>query len=66
MDLEERIRAEVSPHIGKPLALSGGVDSSLLAVFLKPRFAISVELPGGEKYNEIDRAKQRLESENAG
>jgi len=56
-DLEKRIKAEVEPHIGKPLALSGGVDSSLLAALLKPKFAISVELPGGDKYNEIKWAK---------
>lgn len=56
--LEERIKAEVAPHIGKPLALSGGVDSSLLAALIKPKFAISVELPGDEKYNEIKYAKK--------
>lgn len=52
-DLEKRIKAEVAPHIGKPLALSGGVDSSLLAALLKPKFVISVKLPGGDKYDEI-------------
>lgn len=36
-----------------PLALSGGVDSSLLAAIIRPKFAISVRLPGGEKYDEI-------------
>lgn len=56
-DLEKRIKAEVAPLVGKPLALSGGVDSSLLAALLKPKFAISVKLPGGEKYNEIKWAK---------
>lgn len=56
--LEQKIWAACQPHTGKPLALSGGVDSSLLAHLLKPRFAISVELPGGEKYNEIEWAKK--------
>jgi len=56
--LEERIKKEVAPHIGKPLALSGGVDSSLLAALIKPKFVISVELPGGDKYNEIDWARK--------
>lgn len=54
MGLEERILEEAKKVEGKPLALSGGVDSSLLAVLVKPKFAISVELPGDEKYNEID------------
>lgn len=57
-ELEKRIKAQVAPLVGKPLALSGGVDSSLLAVLLKPKFAISVELPGDEKYNEIKWAKK--------
>lgn len=56
--LEERIKAEVAPHVGKSLALSGGVDSSLLAALMKPKFAISVELPGDDKYNEIKWAKK--------
>jgi asparagine synthetase B (glutamine-hydrolysing) len=58
LSLEDRIERECAPHVGKPLALSGGVDSSVLAHFIKPRFAISVELPGDEKYNEIEWAKK--------
>lgn len=57
-ELEKRIKAEVAPHIGKPLALSGGLDSSLLAALLRPKFAISVKLPGGDKYNEIQWAEK--------
>jgi asparagine synthetase B (glutamine-hydrolysing) len=60
-ELEEKIKEECKPHESKVLALSGGVDSSLLAVYLKPKFAISVELPGGEKYNEIEWAKKVCE-----
>ena len=56
--LEKKIIKETKPHIGKPLALSGGIDSSLLAALIKPKFAISVELPGDEKYNEIKWAKK--------
>lgn len=55
--LEEKIVKAVKPHKGKPLALSGGIDSSLLACLMKPEFAISVELPGDEKFNEIEWAK---------
>lgn len=54
MELENKIIDAVEPHVGKPLALSGGVDSSLLAVYLEPKFAISVRLPGDEKYDEIE------------
>lgn len=53
-ELEEKIVKECEPHIGKVVALSGGVDSSLLAYYIKPRYAISVKLPGDEKYNEIE------------
>lgn len=60
-ELEKRILNEVKPHIGKPLALSGGVDSSLLAALIKPKFVISVELPGDDKYNEIEWAKKVAE-----
>ena len=56
--LEKKILQAVQPHIGKPVALSGGVDSSLLVALIKPKFAISVKLPGGEKYNEIEWSKK--------
>lgn len=39
------------------VALSGGVDSSLLAAVIKPHFVISVEMPEG-KHNEINIAKK--------
>lgn len=57
-ELEKRIIKEAKLHSGKPLALSGGIDSSLLAALVKPRFVISVKLPGDEKYNEIKWAKK--------
>jgi asparagine synthetase B (glutamine-hydrolysing) len=57
-ELEQKIEQACLPHLGKPIALSGGVDSSLLACLLKPKFVISVELPGGDKYNEIEWAKK--------
>lgn len=57
-ELEKRIKAQVAPHIGKLVALSGGIDSSLLAALIKPQFVISVQLPGDEKYNEIKWAKK--------
>jgi asparagine synthetase B (glutamine-hydrolysing) len=57
-ELEDKIEEACKPHTGKPLALSGGVDSSLLAVLMKPKFAITVDLPGGEKYNEIKWSKK--------
>ena len=52
-ELENKIRTEAIKCEGMPLALSGGVDSSLLAALIRPKFAISVQLPGDEKYNEI-------------
>lgn len=56
--LEEKIIKSAEKYIGMPIALSGGIDSSLLAYFIKPKFAISVELPGDEKYNEIEWSKK--------
>lgn len=55
--LEQKIKDECKKYEGIPLCLSGGIDSSLLAVYIKPKFAISVELPGDEKYNEIQYSK---------
>jgi len=52
-NLEDLILEEVKEHQGIPVALSGGIDSSLLAALVKPRFVISVKLPGDNKYNEI-------------
>lgn len=60
-ELEERIRAEALLHEGKPLALSGGIDSGLLAAIMRPKFVISVRLPGGEKYDETKWAQKVAE-----
>ena len=54
----ESLLKKVAPkYYGMPVALSGGIDSSTLAAFIKPKFAISVELPEG-KHNEIEYAKK--------
>lgn len=55
--LESRIRAEAEKHQEVPIALSGGIDSGTLASFIKPKFAISVDLPGGDKYHEGQYAR---------
>jgi asparagine synthetase B (glutamine-hydrolysing) len=55
--LEEQIRTEAEKYQGIPIALSGGIDSGTLASFIKPKFAISVDLPGGDKYHEGDYAR---------
>lgn len=57
-ELEARILKAIQPYKGMPLALSGGLDSSLLASLIRPKFVISVELPEGSKYNEIKYSKQ--------
>lgn len=57
--LEEKILAAAKKYEGLPVALSGGVDSSLLAALIKPKFAISVDLPG--KHGEIQYAKSVAE-----
>lgn len=64
MELEQKIIQAAQSCSGKPLALSGGIDSSLLAALTNPKFAISVELPGDEKYNEINWAKKVAEKLN--
>lgn len=51
-ELEFRIQREAEKYKGVPIALSGGIDSSTLASYLDPEFAISVRLPGGERFNE--------------
>jgi asparagine synthetase B (glutamine-hydrolysing) len=54
-ELESRLKEACVPYMNMPVALSGGIDSSLLAALIKPDFAISVELPQG-KHNEIGNA----------
>lgn len=57
-ELESKIRQTIEPYRGMPIALSGGIDSSVLAAFSDPQFAVSVELPTSrEQYNEIQYAK---------
>lgn len=54
----ETLLKKVAPkYHGMPIALSGGIDSSTLAAFISPKFAISVELPNGV-HNEIEYAKK--------
>jgi asparagine synthetase B (glutamine-hydrolysing) len=55
--LEKLIIKYAKQYEGKPIAISGGIDSGLLAALIKPKFAISVELPEG-KHNEIKEAKK--------
>ena len=56
--LEEIIRQAVLPYEGTPVAISGGIDSGILAALIKPKFVVSVMLPGGEKYDESHLAKE--------
>lgn len=56
--LEKLIRKACKPVMGMPVALSGGIDSGLLASIIKPKFVINVELPGGERYNESEIARR--------
>src|SRR4030042_3675234 len=55
--LEELIKKAASRYARMPIAISGGIDSGLLAALIKPKFAINVELPGGDKYNESEYAR---------
>jgi len=55
-ELHSLLLSYAKHYEGKPIALSGGIDSSLLAALIKPRFAISVELPD-EQFNEIQYSK---------
>jgi len=56
--LEGLIKKAVKPFEGYPVTLSGGIDSGVLAALMKPKYAINVELPGGDKYNESHLAKK--------
>ena len=57
-ELECAIKKECEKYKGIPVAISGGVDSSTVAAFSKPEFVISVELPGGKKYDETRHAEE--------
>lgn len=59
-ELERRIKIETDKYQGLPIALSGGVDSSLLAALIKPEFAVSVQLPS-DTHNEIQYSKKVAE-----
>lgn len=51
-EFESKIATEARRYQGLPMAVSGGIDSGTLAHFIKPSFIVSVELPGGDKYDE--------------
>lgn len=50
--LENKIKEAVRPYMGMPVALSGGIDSGLLAALIKPEFAVTINL------NELKYAKE--------
>lgn len=56
--LEKIIKKYAGKYEGKVLAISGGVDGSLLAALIKPKFAITVKLPCGDKYDELEDTKK--------
>ena len=55
-ELEKQLKEVCKKYEGKPIALSGGIDSGLLAALIKPKFAITVNIPQS-KHNEIEEAK---------
>lgn len=55
--LEKLIKKYAKKYEGLPIALSGGIDSSLLAALIKPKFAVNVEIPD-DKLNESHYAKK--------
>lgn len=55
--LEKLLLKYAKKYEGMPIALSGGIDSGLLSALIKPKFAITVELPES-KHNEIEYAKK--------
>lgn len=57
-EFKRRLKKETAKYIGTPVCISGGIDSGVLAAYVKPRFAITVDVPGGQKYGEIDYAKK--------
>lgn len=59
--LERKIKNLLPKYNGMPIALSGGIDSSLLAALTKPKFVITVEMPDDERFNEIEYAKKVAE-----
>lgn len=53
--LEKLIKKAAKKYEGMPIALSGGIDSGLLAALIKPKFAIHVKIPD-EKLGEHELA----------
>lgn len=60
-ELELLLKKEAKKFQGMPIALSGGIDSSLLAALIKPKFAISVQMPDDDRFNEIHYAEMVAE-----
>jgi asparagine synthetase B (glutamine-hydrolysing) len=56
--LEKLLLKECKKYEGIPVSLSGGIDSSLLAALIKPRFVVSVKLPKGKPYDENKYSKK--------
>jgi asparagine synthase (glutamine-hydrolysing) len=55
--LHDAVRLRLRSDVPMGLYLSGGIDSSLLAYFIKPDVAFSVSFPYGPKYDEIEYAR---------
>lgn len=54
--LDKSIASRTPPHRPFGAMLSGGIDSSLLAVKMKPDYVFTVSYPGMERFDEIERA----------
>lgn len=63
-ELEKVIKKAAKPLRGMPMAFSGGIDSSTLACFVKPKYCITIESIGGDAYNETKYTKIAAEALN--